>query len=599
MKNVYLFQPENFQEVKGTKHYWLPYAVGCLWAYANQFEDIKSNFTLKKLFFHTEAVEQVLNQIENPAVCGFSSYMWNEAYNLVLAKEIKQRWPNCVILFGGPESGADYLAYDFIDSICMAEGETRFVSALRNVLTGTEVPVFFPKERVQDLAELPSPYTSGVFDNIIDENPDIQWQTVLETNRGCPYACTFCDWGGTTYSKVKKFDLEKIYAELEWFNRSNVKTFFIADANFGIFKERDLEIARAIKRICKDVEYVNITYTKNSNENVFEIFNELYPLTKSITFSMQSMNPPTLEAIKRANLKSNDLTHLMSLARQYNISTYTEMILGLPLETVESWRKGICDLIEAGQSWVDVYFALLIRNSELATPTSRMQYGIKSVKVTNYTFYEHIVKGVPPQLAEIVSATNTMNHEEMTEAFMYSWMVGAIHFMGYSHYIASYCKHVFSTSYKEFYDRMYTMISDNRYGLRDDFIKVQLNAYNILTTGSLLDEHRMQDINHFAFVKYVDLYSKKQEIVDFAFCVAREFGAIPNDIKHLQNMSIIDVDRLEPFFINTEHDISTWEKVPTQYKIVPRNKTFNATQFDIIHERRRGSLKNQIIKQEE
>jgi radical SAM superfamily enzyme YgiQ (UPF0313 family) len=275
MKNVYLFQPQYYDLIKGIKQYWLPYAIGCLWAHATQFEDIHSNFVLKKLFFEPTEFENILDQIEDPTVCGFSSYMWNEEYNLFIAKKIKEKWPNCKILFGGPQTGADYLSYEFIDSICMAEGENHFVQALRNIINGQDIPTIFPKSRVQDLDNLPSPYTSGVFDEIVQQNPNVKWQAVIETNRGCPYACTFCDWGGTTYSKVKKFGLEKIYAELEWFNRSNVSTLFIADANFGIFKERDLEIARAIKRICKDIEYVNITYAKNSNENIFEIFSQM------------------------------------------------------------------------------------------------------------------------------------------------------------------------------------------------------------------------------------------------------------------------------------------------------------------------------------
>jgi hypothetical protein len=227
-----------------------------------------------------------------------------------------------------------------------------------------------------------------------------------------------------------------------------------------------------------------------------------------------------------------------------------------------------------------------------------MQYGIKSTKVTNYSQYDRMIDGVPAQLAEIVSATNTMTQEEMTGAFLYSWMVGAIHFMGYSQYIASYCRHVLGVSYKEFYDKMYEMGLENQSSLKDDLIKIKSNVYSMLTTGNLCDPHEISSINHFAFVKYVDFYLRKNQLVDFAFTVAQEFGTIPDDIKHLQNMSIIDVDRLEPFFIDIDHDIDTWEKIPTRYEIVSRNKSFEATQFHVVYERRRGSLKNQIVKQE-
>ena len=36
----------------------------------------------------------------------------------------------------------------------------------------------------------------------------------LETNRGCPFACTFCDWGSLTYAKIRKFPWIKFLQNL-------------------------------------------------------------------------------------------------------------------------------------------------------------------------------------------------------------------------------------------------------------------------------------------------------------------------------------------------------------------------------------------------
>ena len=71
---------------------------------------------------------------------------------------------------------------------------------------------------------------------------------MLETNRGCPYGCTFCDWGSATLSRIRKFDLERVNAELEWFAQNEYPASFIADANFGII-ERDVEIAEKIAEL--------------------------------------------------------------------------------------------------------------------------------------------------------------------------------------------------------------------------------------------------------------------------------------------------------------------------------------------------------------
>ena len=73
-----------------------------------------------------------------------------------------------------------------------------------------------PSQRIMDLSEVPSPYIMGLFDHLDEMYPGKIWNAVIETNRGCPFMCTFCDWGGTTFSKVKKFGLNALKKNLDW-----------------------------------------------------------------------------------------------------------------------------------------------------------------------------------------------------------------------------------------------------------------------------------------------------------------------------------------------------------------------------------------------
>ena len=65
---------------------------------------------------------------------------------------------------------------------------------------------------------------------------------MIETNRGCPYHCTFCDWGTLIYSKIAKLPLERVFDEIDWLSRSGISDVMPADANFGIFADRDGQI---------------------------------------------------------------------------------------------------------------------------------------------------------------------------------------------------------------------------------------------------------------------------------------------------------------------------------------------------------------------
>ena len=81
-------------------------------------------------------------------------------------------------------------------------------------------------DRITDVDSIPSPYLTGLFDSFA-AGPGRA--AMIETNRGCPYGCTFCDWGSATLSRVRKFDLQRVFDELEWAAKNRLETVAIAD----------------------------------------------------------------------------------------------------------------------------------------------------------------------------------------------------------------------------------------------------------------------------------------------------------------------------------------------------------------------------------
>ena len=90
MKNVYLSQT-NYLHGPENKNMYLPYAVGCLWAYASKDKYVSDNYTLKEILVLREDIVKVLDRIENPSVFGFSCYVWNEEYQLELSRQVKKK----------------------------------------------------------------------------------------------------------------------------------------------------------------------------------------------------------------------------------------------------------------------------------------------------------------------------------------------------------------------------------------------------------------------------------------------------------------------------------------------------------------------------
>lgn len=588
MHNVYLLQPQFSFKIKGEEQYWLPNSVACLWAYAKQFEWVNSNYFLADIIFKRENQESLLDRLENPSICAFSVYQWNEQYCLKLAKKIKKNWPNCLIVFGGPQvSESDLENYNFVDVFVLNEGEKTFVEILNLHFKQESIPRLIKSKRILDLNELPSPILEGIFDPIIKNNPETKWHLVLETNRGCPYSCTFCDWGSLTLSKVKNFDISRVEKETQWISKNPIVYLVFGDANFGIFKERDLAIAKMIHKYLDNhmIEGIQVSFAKNSNETIVDIAEALGRLHRGISLSPQSMNPETQEHIKRKNLQVNNVRNLIDLASKKNINSYSELILGLPGETLESWKAGICELISAGQeNQIDVYLNILIKNSEISTPQSRERFGIKGLRSKNLSLIHNEPDDISEYI-EIIAETSTMSTRDMIEAYIFSWIIRTIHIGGYSNIISKY-SYQNGLAYKDYYETFLNQFKKNLY----------TKDYYDLFVNSMEDFFNEKDTEISKFWEIADnkenqdfLYSIKEHLFDIAKSAAESNNiSISDEILELQKIIVFDKDQNLPKVIKSNYSINNLEKEKSYYKI-----TSNLNSHKVI--RNTGKYRNTII----
>ena len=124
MKNLYMAQPNSQY---GNSVYF-PYAAGSLVAYAFEDEQVKSEYEFKNFFYKRQNIDKAVGTMENPFIVGFSCYVWNYEYNKIFAKAIKEKYPRCVIVFGGHQVNADSDVCDleYVDYVLLGEGEESF-----------------------------------------------------------------------------------------------------------------------------------------------------------------------------------------------------------------------------------------------------------------------------------------------------------------------------------------------------------------------------------------------------------------------------------------------------------------------------------------
>jgi len=477
-KNLYFAQWSS--KSPNLPYVYLPYSVGCLWAYAQTDNDVIKNYDLKELLFIPEEPKSIVDKLENPSVFGISCYVWNWFYNLEIIKLVKEKFPKCLIVAGGPHipnNDFDFFKKHKDIDICIhQEGELAFTDILKYNIGLCEIEdisgISYPdsernllrtsnSNRIPDLDVLPSPYLSGLFDNIIEKyknDPNIIINGVLETNRGCPYKCTFCDWGDLSYNKLKKINIERVKKEIDWFSDKKFDLVQGVDANFGILYDRDMEIAKYLVKKRTETGFPNFfdtSWAKNNAEKTLDIAKVLSDgnMLKSFMISIQTTNDSTLDAIERKSMEISNFAKLNETAKDLEVEIATEVILGLPNETYSSWKTGLIDLILNDVN-VAINQLYLIPNSEMYVPEYRKKYGIKT---THIPAWNNI--GID-EIMESVIETNSMSESQLKRAWIFTWFFIGLEVHGFTKYITKYLNKKYSISHSDFYDLLIDEIKE-------------------------------------------------------------------------------------------------------------------------------------------
>lgn len=467
LKNVYFIQVGFAFD----KSVYLPYATGTIVAYCKSRPEIAAEYDFKEIIFRRDDIEKIVDGMESPYIAAFSTYVWNVEFNKALAKAVKERYPECIIVFGGHSVSdrMEFLKKDYIDILTLGEGEEVTANLLIALKDGSDLsdccgiafrdidgsPILTAPNCPESVEDYPSPYLTGVFDSIIEKNPDTMFDTIIETNRGCPYNCAYCDW--SNHKKLRLFPMEKVKGELKWLSEHKIEYCFCADSNFGMF-DRDVEIAEYIVELNSKTGFPKVfrpCYEKNSAERVFRISQILNSrgIDKGATMAYQTLCDDALKNINRKNLTMEHFSDLMASYTQANIPTYSELILGLPGETAESFCQGLCKLLRAGQhNSISVYYCELLPNAPMCDPDYMKKFEIEPIKVQfNHIHSASGKKDLIPEYSYLVRSTSTLTRDGWVYANLFSICLQCFHSLGLFRYFAIYAYYELGVDYYDFY----------------------------------------------------------------------------------------------------------------------------------------------------
>ncbi len=432
---------------------YLPYSVACLQSYVQGHAQNPERFRFLDFIYKRMPINQIVDRVKEADVVGFSTYVWNIRITLEVARRLKAIKPGIKILCGGPQvpdHPEPFLrANPQIDVAFHNEAERPFLQYLESFPDGdlSAIPsiswidadgVFHRNpagERIRNLDALPSPFLNGVFDGLMGRNPDESWIGLWETNRGCPFKCSFCDWGSATASKVTKFEVDRLYEEADWFSTKGIGYVFVCDANFGMLP-RDLDIARHVAENRAKTGFpqgFSVQNTKNATERAYATQKILSDagLNKGVALSMQSLYPEALKNIRRDNISLEMYLELQRRFTRDGVETYSDLILGLPGETYESFVDGIDQLLESGQhNRIQFNNCAILPNAEMGSPEYLERFRIQTVEteIVNIHGQREILDDDVPETQDLVISTYSLSPKDWRRSRAVAWMSALLHF---------------------------------------------------------------------------------------------------------------------------------------------------------------------------
>ncbi|MBF0101231.1 MAG: radical SAM protein [Desulfobacterales bacterium] len=332
---------------------------------------------------------------KHPDIIGFSVYNWNADRTVYIARQIKSQRSDVRIVFGGPEITVDnerILSNSVVDFFVHGEGEIIFQRLLQDTeywkkRSGSEISDGF-FERAY------SPYMQGLLE------PEIENMMFLETQRGCPYHCSYCYYNKSRPS-VTLAKLESILQGIQWAYDYPLKELFLIDPCLNARPDL-LRLLKGIQQINQDRRLSILSELRA--ELIDSHIAEQFALAGFTEFEigLQSINPKALKILRRPtdlNQFISGVTHL----KKVGIRAKIDLIVGLPLDTPEGFKKSVDFLVEHNMTEdIQVFVLSILPGTTLRTQADSL--GLSYNPLPPYT----------------VVSTPSFTRQDIHEALMYA-----------------------------------------------------------------------------------------------------------------------------------------------------------------------------------
>jgi radical SAM superfamily enzyme YgiQ (UPF0313 family) len=407
---------------------------------------------------------EVIQEIKSnpPDMLGLSNYSWNSNLAEFIASFTKKYNSNVITAQGGTNFPHDeWSQKKFLserpatDIFTLLEGEKSCSNIVQRILEcNKDKKKIFDKaidgclfihpstknsdnqniikgkvlDRIKDLDEIPSPYLTGILDKFFDG----KLTPFIETNRGCPFKCSFCHTGTDYFHKLNKFSEGRVKDEIEYIGKRagtlGITNLHLADVNFGMYPQ-DRKTCEMLVDVNKKYGWplqIMSTTGKNNKQRIMEMTMILGDMF-DVSMAVQSMDEQVLHNIERSNIKLDHMIEVNNGLRKKGRTTTTEIIMPLPGESKETFITGLNNIINSKVSRLVIYTLMMLHGTDFKIPEYRKKFKyITKFRIVPLNFGEYERKRIF-DYEEVGVATKDLSFDDYLYLRALALLVESLH----------------------------------------------------------------------------------------------------------------------------------------------------------------------------
>ena len=310
-----------------------------------------------------------------PDVVGINVHIWNKNYVFGLTDVIKKAFEGVKIILGGPEVSftpkETFEECKDVDYVLSGEGEAVIYDFVRELENNKECNIKSISERkadgniryasemaiVEDMSILGFPYYD--LKEVVDQHKIVYY----ESTRGCPFNCSYCLSGNS--QDVRKIPLEIVLNELQLFIDANVPLLKFVDRTYNLDEKHYLPIMKFLAAADTDTTFHFEIKADLITDEILEFLSTVPKGRFQFEIGIQSTNKKTLTAINREDNWTRLVKVVNALNSFKNMDVHLDLIIGLPYETYDIFKKSFNDVYHLNANMLQIGFLKILKGSSI------------------------------------------------------------------------------------------------------------------------------------------------------------------------------------------------------------------------------------------